>query len=205
LLRELCDQHGALLVLDEIYTGFGRTGRRFACEHSAVVPDLICLGKALGGGFPISACVGRADVMDQAWPESSGEAIHTSTFLGHPVGCAMALAQIEELRRGKLVERSAKLGQRLLSALESEISNLRFEISVRGLGLMAGVELRHRHGSPATAEALAVVKRLLHRGFIVLPEGEHANVISFTPPLTISEAQLRSAVRALADEIRHLP
>ena len=205
LLRELCDQHGALLVLDEIYTGFGRTGRWFACEHSAVVPDLICLGKALGGGFPISACVGRADVMDKAWPVSSGEAIHTSTFLGHPVGCAMALAQIEELRRRKLVNRSAKLGHWLLHSLESEISNLKFQINVRTLGLMAGVELRHRDGSPATAEALAVVKRLLHLGFIVLPEGEFSNVISFTPPITITEAQLRSAVRALAGEIRQLP
>lgn len=204
-LRKLCDRHGALLVLDEIYTGFGRTGRWFACEHGSVVPDLICLGKALGGGFPISACVGRADVMDKAWPESSGEAIHTSTFLGHPVGCAMALAQTDELRRGKLVARSAKLGRWLLNELQSQISNFKFEIIVRGLGLMAGVELRHRDGSPATAEALAVVKRLLHRGFIVLPEGEHANVISFTPPLTITEAQLRSAVRALAEEIRRLP
>ena len=94
MLRRLCDEHQALLILDEIYTGFGRTGQWFACEHSATVPDLICLGKALTGGFPLSACVGRAELMDAAWPPSSGEAIHTSTFLGHPVGCAMALAQI---------------------------------------------------------------------------------------------------------------
>ena len=99
LLRQVCDEHGALLILDEIYTGFGRTGKWFACEHSGVVPDLICLGKALTGGFPLSACVGRADLMDAAWPASTGEAIHTSTFLGHPVGCAMALAQISEIRR----------------------------------------------------------------------------------------------------------
>ena len=99
MLRRLCDEHGALLILDEIYTGFGRTGKWFACEHSGVVPDLICLGKALTGGFPLSACVGRADLMDAAWPESHGEAIHTSTFLGHPVGCAMALAQIGEIER----------------------------------------------------------------------------------------------------------
>ena len=99
LLRKLCDQHGALLILDEIYTGFGRTGKWFACEHSATTPDIICLGKALTGGFPLSACVGRATVMDTAWPRSTGEAIHTSTFLGHPVGCAMALAQIRELAR----------------------------------------------------------------------------------------------------------
>src|SRR6266496_761007 len=106
LLRRLCDEHGALLVLDEIYTGFGRTGKWFACEHSETVPDILCLGKALTGGFPLSACVGRSDVMDAAWPPSTGEAIHTSTFLGHPVGCAMALAQIAEIEARKLVERS---------------------------------------------------------------------------------------------------
>src|ERR1035437_8534145 len=99
LLRKLCDEHGALHIADEIYTGFGRTGKWFACEHTGVMPDLICLGKALTGGFPLSACVGRADLIDAAWPASTGEAIHTSTFLGHPVGCAMALAQIAEIKR----------------------------------------------------------------------------------------------------------
>src|ERR1700722_7038041 len=107
LLRKLCDEYGALLILDEIYTGFGRTGKWFACEHSGVIPDIICLGKALTGGFPLSACVGRANLMDAAWPVSSGEAIHTSTFLGHPVGCAMALAQIEEIRKYKIVGEKA--------------------------------------------------------------------------------------------------
>ncbi|MBI3877033.1 MAG: aspartate aminotransferase family protein, partial [Verrucomicrobia bacterium] len=204
LLRRLCDEHGALLILDEIYTGFGRTGRWFACEHSGVVPDLVCLGKALTGGFPLSACVGRADVMDAAWPASAGEAIHTSTFLGHPVGCAMALAQIGELRRLKLPERSAKLGEQL----RKHFATLRTASSVvatpRNLGLMAGIELRHRDGSPATELALRVVKALLHRGFIVLPEGEHANVISFTPPLTITARQLDAAVDALQAELAPL-
>ena len=114
LLRRLCDEHGALLILDEIYTGFGRTGKWFACEHRHVVPDLICLGKALTGGFPLSACVGRAKLMDAAWPVTTGEAIHTSTYLGHPVGCAMALAQIQEIKNLKLPERAAKLGASLL-------------------------------------------------------------------------------------------
>ncbi len=198
LLRQLCDEHGALLILDEIYTGFGRTGKWFACEHSGAVPDLICLGKALTGGFPLSACVGRADLMDAAWPASTGEAIHTSTFLGHPVGCAMALAQIAEIRRLKLCARSARLGCTLLEQLKS----LRPPHSARGLGLMAGLELLNADGSPATAEAMLVIKAMLHRGFILLPEGEHGNVISFTPPLTISEAQLRQTVRALAAELR---
>ena len=198
LVRRLCDDHGALLILDEIYTGFGRTGKWFACEHSGVVPDVICLGKALTGGFPLSACVGRADVMDAAWPESHGEAIHTSTFLGHPVGCAMALAQVAEIRRRRLVERSARLGTKFVAALR-EIHASRLTHHVRGLGLMAALELHRRDGSPATDEALRAIKAMLQRGFILLPEGGHSNVISFTPPLTIGEGQLASAVVALSE------
>ena len=200
LLRKLCDEHGALLILDEIYTGFGRTGKRFACEHSGVLPDLICLGKALTGGFPLSACVGRADLMDAAWPASRGEAIHTSTFLGNPVGCAMALAQIKEIERMKLPQRSAELGNLLsgaLTALRTPHSALR--ISVRGPGLMVGVELRLPGGRPATRATMRVIRKMLHRGFILLPEGEHANVISFTPPLTITKAQLAEAVAVLKE------
>ena len=198
LLRKLCDEHDALLILDEIYTGFGRTGKWFACEHSDVTPDLICLGKALTGGFPLSACVGRADLMDAAWPTSTGEAIHTSTFLGHPVGCAMALAQIAEIKKLKLPERSAELGKFLLAELSS-IKNLKLKInnSARGLGLMVGVELVLPNGKPAMEIALDAIKKLLQRGYIFLPEGEHANVISFTPPLTISKAQLTKAVTDL--------
>lgn len=199
-LRRLCDEHGALLILDEIYTGFGRTGAWFACEHSGIAPDVICLGKALTGGFPLSACVGRADVMDAAWPESGGEAIHTSTFLGHPVGCAMALAQIAEVRRLGLPERSRRLGSLLLDELKM-LRASHLDLHARGDGLMAGLELLRPAGTPATAEALDIIKRMLHRGFILLPEGEHSNVISFTPPLTITAAQLRQAVCALSEEL----
>jgi 4-aminobutyrate aminotransferase-like enzyme len=198
MLRALCDRFGALLIADEVYTGFGRTGKWFACEHNAVVPDLICLGKALTGGFPLSACVGRADVMDTAWPPSRGEAIHTSTFLGHPVGCAMALAQIREIQRLGLCARSADLGDFLLAELDGiKNENLKIKTSARGLGLMAGIELRLPNGSPATAETFDVVKTMLKRGYILLPEGEHGNVISFTPPLTISKSELSRAVRTL--------
>jgi 4-aminobutyrate aminotransferase-like enzyme len=203
LLRKLCDEHGALLILDEIYTGFGRTGKWFACEHGGVIPDLICLGKALTGGFPLSACVGRADLMDAAWPASTGEAIHTSTFLGHPVGCAMALAQISEIRRLRLCERSATLGAELLKQLSTFHLQSSILVSTRGLGLMAGVELTLPNGKPATATTLAAIKKLLHRGYIFLPEGEHGNVISFTPPLTITKAQLTEAVGVLMDVLKH--
>ena len=197
-LRRLCHEHGVLLILDEIYTGFGRTGKWFACEHSGVVPDLVCLGKALTGGFPLSACVGRADIMDAAWPASRGEAVHTSTFLGNPVGCAMALAQIKEIGRLDLCQRSAELGKFLLGEL-SRIQSPKLKVEARGLGLMAGLELRLPDGKPASAAAMQAVKTMLHHGFILLPEGEHANVISFTPPLTITRAQLAKTVGALAE------
>lgn len=191
LLRALCDEFGALLVLDEIYTGFGRTGKWFAAEHTRTIPDLVCLGKALTGGFPLSACVGRADLMAKAWPPITGEAIHTSTFQGHPVGCAMALAQIKEIESRSLPERSAVLGDFLLQSLRTEISSSRHTIEVRGCGLMVGMEI---HPGPA---AMEIANEMLRRGFILLLEGELANVISFTPPLIINRAQISATVEAL--------
>jgi len=196
LLRELCDQHGALLVLDEIYTGFGRTGKWFACEESATLPDVICLGKALTGGFPLSACVGRADIIDAAWPRSAGEAIHTSTFQGHPVGCAMALAQIAEIRARELPRRAAESGRFLLDALRAEIAGPDRRIEVRGRGLMAGLEIKNAPGL-----AMRVIKEMLRRGFILLPEGASGEVISLTPPLTIRRAELAATVAALKETL----
>lgn len=201
MLRTICDESQTLLVLDEIYTGFGRTGEWFACEHEKVVPDLICLGKALTGGFPLSVCIGKADLMDEAWPPSTGEAIHTSTYLGHPVGCRMALAQIEELHTRNLITASRQKGAYLLQRLHQLESSRKIQIIARGLGLIAGIELRDSRGNPATDVSLGIIKRLLHRGFIFLPEGEHANVISWTPPLTISRSQLDRSVQALQEEL----
>lgn len=195
LLRKLCNEFGALLIADEIYTGFGRTGKWFACDHVGVAPDLVCLGKALTGGFPLSACVGRADLMN-AWPPSRGEAIHTSTFLGHPVGCAMALAQIAEIQESNLPAAAAELGKFLLEEL-STIQKVKLTASARGLGLLAGIELNGADGRPATAETFAAIKEMLRRGYILIPEGEHGNVISFTPPLTITKPQLAKTVNEL--------
>jgi 4-aminobutyrate aminotransferase-like enzyme len=200
-LRRICDEYGVLLVLDEIYTGFGRTGSWFACERSKTIPDLICLGKALTGGFPMSACVGRANLMDKAWPPSNGEAIHTSTFLGHPVGCAMALAQMSELEKGNLVDKSARNGLILSNELSEIRDTAKLHIRCRSSGLLAGVELNHPDGSPASGEAMKVVKSMLSGGYIVLPEGEHGNVIGITPPLTLSTNQLRRALAQLKAEI----
>lgn len=202
LLRRVADRHGALLILDEIYTGFGRTGAWFACEHEAVVPDLVCLGKALTGGFPLSVCVGRAAVMD-AWPPSDGEAIHTSTFLGHPVGCAMALAQFAEIRRLRLPERSRRLGAVLRAGLEALAAEFPTRVRrVAVVGLMGGIEFLDADGGPGTSLSLGLMKTLLKRGFVVLPEGSRAEVLGFTPPLTIPEAELRRALRALGEALR---
>jgi len=180
--------------------GCGSAGKMFAWRtyQSRTVPDLICLGKALTGGFPLSACVGRADLMDAAWPASGGEAIHTSTFLGHPVGCAMALAQIAEIRREKLVQRSARLGSHLLRELRRIFPVRSSRLPFAALGLMAGIEIlsaRPRAGHHCGAGGHQ--GNVCGHGFILLPEGAHANVISFTPPLTITRGQLTDAVKAL--------
>ena len=165
------------------------------------MPDLICLGKALTGGFPLSACVGRADIMDAAWPPSRGEAIHTSTFQGHPVGCAMALAQIAEIRSGKLPERArAHWANFCLTSLRAAISVRRKCRNSRarfdGRGRIEKPRRLARHGCGRSPHQGNVA-----RGFILLPEGEHGNVISFTPPLTITRAELAAAVQALGESL----
>ncbi len=196
-LRELCDRFAVTLIFDEIYTGFGRTGRWFACDHESVVPDLLCVGKALSGGFPFSACIGRPEVM-AAWPASRGVAIHTSTFLGHPPGCAAALAQIEEIEAGRLVDRAARLGERLLQGMSRIRSRSPRVGDVRGRGLLAGIELVDPDsGAPDAAAAAQVVHSALREGLILLADGPDANVIGLSPPLTIAEAQLDFALNAL--------
>lgn len=186
-LRSLCSAEGVLLIVDEIYTGLGRTGRWFACQHQDVVPDLLVLGKSLAGGLPLSAVLGSPALME-AWPPSTGEAIHTSTFLGHPVACAAALANLNEIEARGLVARAASLGQRLEGWL-TEIAARSPEVGApRGLGLMRALPLT---GAAPEARASDVMARALARGVIVLPEGP---ALAFTPPLTISERQLRFAL-----------
>lgn len=201
LLRDACDRRNLLLIADEIYTGFGRTGRWFACERAGIAPDIICVGKGMSSGFPISACVGRAEVMDR-WPKSLGEAIHTSTFLGHPAGCAAALASIAEIRDLKLVERTADLEPRVAQRLSDIRTESRGRIGdVRGCGLMWGLECVDAAGLPAPELALAAVVRALKRGVIMLEGGTHGNVLSLSPPLVITEEQLDFAFDALRDAI----
>lgn len=195
MLRRLCDEFGAVLVLDEIYTGFHRTGKFFACEHSGVVPDLICLGKALSGGFPISACVGRAEVMD-GWPVSGGEALHTSTTLGNPLGCAMALASIAEHRKPETAALARSVGERLEAGLRSLTSPRIGEI--RGQGAMLGVELIDANGQPDGALSGTIMRQGLQDGLILLGGGPHGNVLSFSPPFVLNEEEIAFLIEKLA-------
>jgi 4-aminobutyrate aminotransferase/(S)-3-amino-2-methylpropionate transaminase len=181
-LRKFCDNQGLVLIFDEIYSGFCRSGRWFACDHWDVMPDVVCVGKAMAGGFPISACVGRADVMD-SWPEAQGEAIHTSTFLGNPLGCAAALASIREMKRMTLDKRSRELGQWLATSL-ARIGR------VRGRGLMLGLEV---------GNAVPLVEKLLPRGILALPEGDHNEILGLTPPLVTTKRQLEHCVGKLTE------
>ena len=191
MLRKFCDAHGLLLIADEILTGFHRTGTYFACDHEGVIPDIICLGKALTGGFPLSACVGRTNVMD-TWPESHGEALHTSTFLGNPVGCAMALASLKAHASPDIAATVCAKGERFRSGLRG---------NVRGRGLMLGVELLKADGSPDTERAVCIIQRALKAGIIMLADSPTANVLSFMPPFSIASDEVEFVVHWLANEL----
>lgn len=183
LLRTLCDRHGILLVIDEIYTGFNRTGALFACEYSDTIPDIICLGKGLTSGFPLSACVGKVEVMD-AWPESCGEAIHTSTFLGNPLGCAMALASVEIHLRSETAAMVSAAAHYLENALQSiDTPQIR---EVRGRGLILGVELVTSNGAPDGNLAGKIITGALQQGVLLLADGPDSNVVAFCPPFAIT-------------------
>ncbi len=199
-LRGWCDANGALLIADEIYTGLNRTGKLFGCDWSGAVPDIVCLGKALSGGFPISACVGKAEIMD-AWPETHGEALHTSTFLGNPLGCAMAIASLEEHAR-EATTRLSWDGGRLLDRALASLVGEPCVVETRGAGMMRAIELRHPDGRPAGDISIRVVTRLLKDGIIVLPDAPEGHVIAFTPPLGVSSGEIEYVADSLRKALR---
>jgi 4-aminobutyrate aminotransferase-like enzyme len=189
-LRALCTETGTLLILDEIFTGWGRTGDWFACQAEGVTPDILCVGKAMAGGLPLSACVASAGLM-AVWGESRGEALHTSTFLGNPLACAAALAALAVLGEEALPARATQMGVVLADQLRALQADFPDQITdVRGRGLMLGLEM----DSPA--RALAFVPEALRRGLILLPAGD-GRVLEFVPPLTITAAQIAWCVAAL--------
>lgn len=204
-LADLCRRHGALLIVDEILTGLGRTGRWFAIEEEGVVPDLLLIGKSLGGGLPLSAAVGTPEAMS-AWRQGSDEALHTATFLGHPLAAAAALALLDTIEAEGLVARAAELGRFLGAELDSALAGDPGVAETRGRGLLRGVVLRHPgSGEPDGTRARRVLEELLARGVLVLQGGESGEVIELMPPLIIGEEELEQGISTLAQVLGDLP
>jgi 4-aminobutyrate aminotransferase-like enzyme len=196
-IARLCRETGALLIADEIFTGFGRTGRLFAVEAEGVRPDLLCCGKALGGGLPIAAVLARRSLF-QAW-STPGEALRTSTFLANPVACAAALAVLDVLAQDRLPARAAQLGTQVAARLAGWRDRLPVVAAVRGRGLLWGVELRSRQAAGAW---VAAARR---RGVLILAGGPEGRVAQLVPPLTIAEPQLTGALDLLEEALAGLP
>ena len=193
-VRALCDEFGALLILDEVQTGMGRTGKFFACEHWGVVPDIMCLAKAFGGGvMPVGAVIGRREIFASLFKNPF---LHTTTFGGNPMACAAALACINVLIEDALPERAARMGERMLAGMrEAARGHEDIVVDVRGRGLLMALEF-HDHET-----GFELGKRMLDRGVLVSGTLVNARVIRFEPPLTIFEEQADYVCRALAESL----
>ena len=204
-LVELARDQGLQVIFDEILTGLGRCGAWFAYELHGVQPDMVTVGKGMTGGFPISALLATEEAM-AGWHDSQGEAIHTSTFLGNPLGCAIADQVITSLEQNGIVAEVRSKGELFADALSRLQARCACIGDVRGRGLLFGVELvRDRESrEPAAALALAACKKLLERGVLVLPAGIHGNVLKITPPLTITTDQLAFFVEELGNVLGEL-
>ncbi len=199
-LRALCDSHGIVLVADEIQSGFARTGRMFAFEYSGVEPDLMTVAKSIAGGLPLSAVVGKAQIMDAPPPGGLG-----GTYAGSPLACAAALAVLDVIAEEQLVERSRVLGTQLMARLKALQAKCPAIGEVRGLGSMVAIELvKNRRADQPDAELTrALVQAAATRGLVILSCGVYGNVIRLLAPLTISDALLNEGLdlleAALAD------
>ena len=193
-LRELTERHGILLIADEIQSGFGRTGKFFAIEHSGVQPDLVTVAKSLAAGFPLSGVVGRADVMDAPDPGGLG-----GTYGGNPVACAAGLAVMDVMRDERLPERAVRIGSILEERMQSWKSEHDIVGDVRVVGAMAGMELVRDRATkePADKEAARVLAVAREKGLLLLRAGTHHNVIRTLMPLTIPDEQLHEGLDIL--------
>jgi acetylornithine/LysW-gamma-L-lysine aminotransferase len=184
-VREICDEKNVLLILDEVQTSFGRTGKLFACEHWGVIPDVMCLAKPFAGGLPIGITVAKEDIMVSF---KVGE--HSSTFSGSPLVCAAACAAIDALVKDKLADRAATLGGYFKAKLEELQAKYRIVKEVRGLGLMLGMELRY--------DIRNIIIKTMDKGVLILDAGR--NVLRFLPPLVITKEQIDKTISVL-DEV----
>lgn len=198
-IREVCDEHGIVLVADEIQSGFGRTGRLLAIEHSGVVPDLVTTAKSLGSGMPIAAVTGRAGIVDSVAPGGMG-----GTYSGNPLACVAALATIAQVNTPEFLGRAGAIGERMRDALEALRRRHPERISdVRGLGSMLAIELVHDPVSrqPDSDATLAVTRAAVARGLVVIRAGLFSNCVRFLPPLTVTDDQVDEAMTVLADAV----
>jgi len=184
-LRALCDQHGILLITDEVQSGYGRTGKMFASEHTKVVPDIMTLAKSIASGLPLSAIVASSKLMDQWEP-----AAHGSTFGGNPVSCAAGIATLDVFEREGILKNSVAKGAELIRRLRDLQQRMPAIGDVRGLGLMIGVELVKKDGTPNKELQKQIRKVCLDSGMVVLSCGAHDNVLRLVPPLNLSQAEL---------------
>ncbi|BAL22377.1 4-aminobutyrate--2-oxoglutarate transaminase [Azoarcus sp. KH32C] len=197
-LRALADQHGILIIADEIQTGAGRTGKMFAIEHSGVAPDLITMAKGLGGGFPIAAVIGRADVMDALPPGGLG-----STYAGAPMACAAALAVLDVIEEEGLCRRATELGEHMKGRLRELAAKQPAIGDVRGIGAMVAVEFFHSGDKkrPAADITKAVIAEAQKRGLLLLSCGSYGNVLRLMVPLTIEQSILDEGLDILAASV----
>ena len=200
-LRQLCDQHDIVFIVDEIQTGFARTGRMFAIEHTGIEPDLMTMAKSLAGGFPLAAVVGKAGIMDAPGPGGLG-----GTYAGSPIACAAGLAVLEAIEKEKLCERAVTIGELMTGTLRAAARDVPAIGEVRGLGAMVAVELvRNRDPHAPDADlAKALVKRAAEKGLVILSCGLYGNVIRFLVPLTASDELIREGLGILIASLREL-
>jgi 4-aminobutyrate aminotransferase len=197
-LREVCDRHGILYVDDEVQSGVCRTGPLWAIEHHAIEPDLLTIGKSIGGGLPLAGVVGRAEVMDAVHPGGLG-----GTFGGNPVSCAAALAVLDTATSAEFQHRAAALGVRLRASLEEIAGRVAAVGEVRGLGPMLAAELveDRRTKEPATKLAAATVAAARERGLILLSCGLYSNVVRILVPIVIADDELEAGLRILEESL----
>jgi 4-aminobutyrate aminotransferase/(S)-3-amino-2-methylpropionate transaminase len=197
-LREICDRHGIMLLFDEVQSGFGRTGRWAAYEHAGVVPDISTWAKSMGGGMPISAVLGKAEVLDRAQPGTVG-----GTYGGNPVACAAALATLKRMEELDLNARGAAIGQTIRARFDELKARSDLVADVRGLGAMIGIELCH-DGDPTrpAGEAVAAVTAACRaKGVLVLPAGPHGNILRVLSPLVIDDEDLEFGLNAIIEAV----
>lgn len=188
-LRELCDKHGILLIVDEVQTGFGRTGGWFAVNHWNMVPDVMVVAKGIASGFPMAGIITRQAIMTK-WPPGK----HGSTYGGNPVACRAALASISVIEEEGLIENARKMGSLISSRIGELARRFKFIGDVRGLGLMIGVELVDENGAPDGARLGRLVEECFKRKLLLLDCGSYDHVIRFLPPLNVSEAEIEQAL-----------